>query len=137
MLQLLILTRLVPLRRLFHVLSQKNYFILLFQRDFGTWVDTLVLQETDDEQHFTGFVHMKGPVHVFGDFRSDWFNGINVSRLPEVLVDKTAHQIIAGNSNSNFLNRVFHLFCVNFKVLYSLLVRYSWQTRQLILSMAS
>lgn len=60
-------------------------------------MDSLVLQQTKGEQRFTGFVRLKGPVHVAGDFNCDWFNGINVSSLPEVLVDKTSHQVIEGN----------------------------------------
>lgn len=66
------------------------------QRDFGSWAETLVLQRRKIQQRFTGSVHLKGPVQVVNHFHSDFINGINVSSLPETIVDKNTHQIITG-----------------------------------------
>ena len=55
-----------------------------------------MLQKSEQKQHFSGFFRLQGPVHVVEHFRSDWINGINVSHLPEILVDKNSHQIVTG-----------------------------------------
>jgi len=85
----------------------------VLQRNFRKWAEKLVLQKSEEEQHFTGFVHLKGPVKVVDRFRSDWINGMNVSTLPETLVDKNAHQIVTGNQiklcNMSLLKTFFHL----------------------------
>lgn len=69
------------------------------ERDFRAWSEKLILQKSEKEQHFTGSVRIVGPVDVVENFRSDWINGINVSMLPGVLVDKNAHQIVKGLVN--------------------------------------
>ncbi|XP_057372863.1 uncharacterized protein LOC130693696 [Daphnia carinata] len=69
------------------------------ERNFRAWSEILILQNSEKEQHFTGTVRIVGPVQVVESFRSGWINGINVSMLPGVLVDKNAHQIVKGFIN--------------------------------------
>ncbi|KAK4037290.1 hypothetical protein OUZ56_029326 [Daphnia magna] len=57
------------------------------------WSEKLILHKSEKEHHFTGSVWIVGPVQLVESFRSDWINGINVSVLSGVLVDKNAHQI--------------------------------------------
>lgn len=54
------------------------------------------MQRNPEEQHFTGTVRMEGPVHVDDAFHCDSINGLNITHLSEILVNKSTNNTVIG-----------------------------------------